>query len=102
MDMAFCVFVKAASAKIFGATETAAAPPERWEQDAEKSRLDVAQVEVNPSGKVVLSGSTATKEEAEKIKPATDDPVGVATVQDNIAAAAEADRCFIPCSPAIR
>jgi nucleoid-associated protein YgaU len=91
MDMAFFVFVKAAIAKIFGATETAAAPPERWEQDAEKPRLDVTQVEVNLSGKVVLSGSTATKEEAEKIKPATDDPVGVATVQDNIAAAAEAD-----------
>ena len=88
--MAFCVFVKAASAKIFGATETAAAPPERWEQDAEKPRLDVAQVEVKPAGKVVLSDSTAAKEEAEKIKPATDDQVGVATVQDNIAAAAEA------------
>ena len=57
-------FVKAASAKIFGATETAAAPPERWEQDAEKSRLDVAQVEVKPAGKVVLSDSTAAKEEA--------------------------------------
>jgi nucleoid-associated protein YgaU len=90
MDMGLLRFVKAASAKIFGATETAAAPPERWEQDAETPRLDVTQVDVNPSGKVVLSGSTAAKEEAEKIKPATDDPVGVAAVQDNIAAAAEA------------
>jgi hypothetical protein len=29
MDMGLLRFVKAASAKIFGATETAAAPPER-------------------------------------------------------------------------
>ena len=64
----------------------------------------MAQVEVKPAGKVVLSDSTAAKEEAEKIKPATDDQVGVATVQDNIAAAAEAavSKFFIPCSPAIR
>jgi nucleoid-associated protein YgaU len=90
MDMGLLRFVKAAGAKIFGATETAAAPPEQWEQEAEKHGLDVAQVEVKPAGKVALSGSAAATEEAEKIKPATDDPVGVATVQDNIAAAAEA------------
>ncbi len=83
-------FVKSAAAKIFGPTGTAASPPEQWEQDAGKHCLDVAQVEVKSAGKAVLSGSAAATEEAEKIAPATDDPVGGATVQDDIAAAAEA------------
>ena len=85
--MGLLSFVKSAAAKIFGATETAAAPPEQWEQEAGKHGLDVSQVEVKTEGdKVVLSGSAAATEEAEKIAPVT----GVATVQDDIAAAAEA------------
>ncbi|MDQ6869825.1 MAG: peptidoglycan-binding protein LysM [Pseudomonadota bacterium] len=88
-------FVKAADTKIFGATETAAAPPEQLKQEAEKHGLDVAQGEVKSEGhteggKAVLSGRAAATEEAEKIAPATDDPAGVATVQDDLAAAAKA------------
>jgi nucleoid-associated protein YgaU len=49
----------------------------------------VAQVEVKSGHNVVLSGRDAATEEAEKIAPATDDPVGVVTVQNDIAAAAE-------------
>lgn len=83
--------VKSAAAKIFGATETAAAPPEQSEQEAGKHGLDVSQGEAKTEGDhVVLSGSGAATEEAEKIAPATADPAGVATVQDGLAAAAEA------------
>ena len=84
-------FAKSIGAKIFGATETAAAPPEQSEQEAGKYSLDVAQVEDRTErDKIVLSGSDAATEEAEKIAPATDDPVGIATVQEDPAAAAEA------------
>ena len=64
-------FVKSADAKSFGATETAPAPPEQWEQEAGKHGLDVVQVVVKPAGKIVFLGSGAATEEAEKIKPAT-------------------------------
>jgi LysM repeat protein len=91
MDMGLLRFVKSVGAKIFGATETAAAPPDQWEQEAGKHGRDVAQVEIKSEGdKVVLSDSDAATEEAEKIAPATGDPVGVATVQDNIASADKA------------
>ena len=89
--MGLLSFVKSAGAKIFGATETAAAPPEQGEQEAGKHGLDVAHVEVKSEGdKAVLSGSAAATEEAEKIAPAAGDPVGVATVQDDLAAADKA------------
>ena len=84
-------FVKSAAAKIFGAAETAAAPPEQSEQEAGKHGLDVSQSEAKTEGDhVVLPGSDAATEEAEEIAPVTADPVGVATVQDDLAAAAEA------------
>jgi len=78
-------FVKLAGTKIFGATDTVAAPPEQWEPEAGKHGLDVAQVEVKSRDNVVLSGRDASAEEAE-----TDDPMGVATVQDDLAAADKA------------
>jgi nucleoid-associated protein YgaU len=97
MDMGLLGFVKSVGAKIFGATETAAAPPGQWEpeeQEAEKHDLDVAEVEVKSEhtegGKGVLSGSGAAPEEAGKIAPAADEPAGVATVQDDPAAADKA------------
>jgi nucleoid-associated protein YgaU len=91
MDMGLLDFVKAAGAKILGATGTAAAPPAQWQQEAGKHGLDVSQVEVKSEGdKVVLSGSNAATEEAEKIAPPADDPVAVATVQDDLAAAEKA------------
>ncbi|MDQ6703591.1 MAG: peptidoglycan-binding protein LysM [Pseudomonadota bacterium] len=84
-------FVNSVGAKIFGATETAAAPPEQLEQEAGKHGLDVTQVEVKSErDKGVLSGSAASTEEAEKIAPATGDTVGVATIQDDIASADKA------------
>ena len=83
-------FVKSAGAKFFGATETAAAPPKQWEQEAGKRGLDVSQVEAKPEGKAVLPRSDAATEAAEKIAPATADPVGAATVQDDLAVADKA------------
>jgi len=85
-------FVKSAGAKIFGATESAAAPPRQREQEAAKHGLDVSQVEgkseVKSEGdKAVLSGSAAATQAAEKIAPAAGDPVGAATVQHDPAAA---------------
>jgi LysM repeat protein len=81
-------FVKSAGAKIFGATETAL--PEQGEEEAGKHGLDVAQVKVKSADKGVLSGSAASTEVAEKIALAIGNSVGVATVQNDLAAAAEA------------
>jgi len=84
-------FAKSVGTKIFGATETAAAPPEQLKQEAAKHGLDVSKVEVKTEGdKVILSGSAASTEEAEKITLAIGNSVGVATVQDDLAAADKA------------
>jgi nucleoid-associated protein YgaU len=88
MDMGLLRFVKSAAAKIFGATETAAASSKQSEQEAGKHGLDGAQAEAKTEGHhAVVSGSDAATKEAEKIAPASDDPVGIATVQDDLAAA---------------
>ena len=81
-------FVKSAGAKMFGATETAAAPPAQRKQEAEKHGLDRSHVETkSEADKIVLSGSAAATEEAAKIAPAAGDPVGAAAVHDDLAAA---------------
>jgi nucleoid-associated protein YgaU len=100
MDMGILRFVKSAAAKIFGATETAAAPPEQSEQEAGKHGLDVSQGEAKTEGdRVVLSGSDAATEEPEKIAPATDDPAGVATVEDALVASEAAEAKFYTVQP---
>jgi nucleoid-associated protein YgaU len=95
MDMGLLNFVKSAGAKIFGATETAAGPPRQREQVAAKHGLEASQLEAKPEGKAegdkaVLPRRDAATEAAEKIAPATADPVGAATVQDDLAAADKA------------
>jgi nucleoid-associated protein YgaU len=91
MDMGLLNFVKSAGAKMFGATETAAAPPEQRKQEAEKHGLDRSHVETkSEADKVVHSGSAAATEEAAKIAPAAADPVGAAAVHDDLAAAGKA------------
>lgn len=99
MDMGLLRIVKSAAAKIFGATETAAAPPAQWEQEAGKHSLDVAQVEVKSADKAVLSGSGAATEEAGKTTLGIGDPAGVATTQDDIASAAAAESKFYAVQP---
>jgi nucleoid-associated protein YgaU len=89
--MGLLSFAKTVGAKIFGATETAAAPPDQLKKEAEKHGLDVSKVDVKTEGdKVVLTGSAASKEEAEKIALAIGNSVGVSTVQNNIASADKA------------
>jgi nucleoid-associated protein YgaU len=89
--MGLLSFAKSVGAKIFGATETAPAPPEELKKEAEKQGLDVSKVEVKTEGdKVILSGSAPSTEEAEKIMLAVGNSVGVATVQNDIVAAAKA------------
>ena len=57
MDMGLLSFAKSVGTKIFGATETAAAPPEQL-KEAAKHGLGVSNVEVKTVGdKVILSGS---------------------------------------------
>src|ERR1700730_12833002 len=91
MDMGILSFAKSVVTKTFAATDTAAAPPEQLKQEAAKHGLDVSKVEVKTEGdKVILSGSTASTEEAEKITLAIGNSVGVAIVQNDLAAAAEA------------
>jgi LysM repeat protein len=91
MDMGLLSFAKSVGTKIFGATETAPAPPEELKKEAEKHGLDVSKVEVKTEGdKVILSGSAPSTEEAEKIMLAIGNSAGVATVQNDIVAAAKA------------
>ena len=89
--MGLLSFAKTVGAKIFGATETAAAPPDQLKKEAEKHGLDVSGVDVKTEGdKVVLTGTAASTEEAEKIALAIGNSVGVSTVQNNIVSADKA------------
>ena len=89
--MGLLSFAKSVGTKIFGSTATAAAPPDQLKKEAEKHGLDVSKVDVKTEGdKVVLTGSAASTEEAEKIALAIGNSTGVATVQNNIVAADKA------------
>jgi nucleoid-associated protein YgaU len=86
--MGLLSFAKTVGAKIFGATETAAAPPDQLKNEAGKHGLDVSNVDVKTDGdKVVLSGNAASTAEAEKIALAIGNSVGVSTVQNDIKSA---------------
>ena len=89
--MGLLSFAKTVGAKIFGATETSAAPPDQLKNEAEKHGLDVSKVDVKTEGdKVVLTGSAASTAEAEKIALAVGNSIGVATVENDIASADKA------------
>jgi nucleoid-associated protein YgaU len=86
--MGILSFAKSVGAKIFGGSEAAAAPSEQLKKEAEKHGLDVSKVDVKVEGdKVILSGSAASTEEAEKIALAVGNSVGVATVQNDLTSA---------------
>ena len=66
-------------------------PPDQLKKEAKKHALDVSKPEVMSEGRnVVVSGSAAATEEAGKTAPASGNAAGVATVQNDIAAAAKA------------
>jgi cytochrome c oxidase subunit IV len=72
-------------------TATAAAPPDQLKKEAKKDGLDVAKPEVASEGRnITLPGSAAATGEARQTAPAGGNTVGVATVQNDIAAAAKA------------
>jgi cytochrome c oxidase subunit IV len=72
-------------------TATATAPPNQLKKEAKKDGLDVAKPEVATEGRnVALPRSAAATGEAGKIAPASGNAAGVATVQNDIAAAAKA------------
>jgi nucleoid-associated protein YgaU len=86
--MGLLSFAKTVGTKIFGATPTAAAPPEQLKKEAESHGLDVSQVAVKTEGdKVVLTGNTASTEQAEKIALSIGNSIGVASVENNIVSA---------------
>ena len=89
--MGLLSFAKSVGAKIFGASDAAAAPPDQLKKEAEKHGLNVSKVDVKTDGdKVVLTGSAASTEEAEKIALAIGNSVGVSSVQNNIVSADKA------------
>ena len=86
--MGLLSFAKSVGAKIFGGSEAAAAPADQLKKELEKHGLDASKVDIKVDGdKVVVSGGTATTEEAEKIAIAIGNSVGVSTVENNITAA---------------
>ena len=83
--MGLLSFAKSVGAKIFGASEAKAASAEELKKEAAKHGLDVSGVDIHVEGdKVVVSGGTATTEQAEKIAIAIGNTIGVATVENNI------------------
>jgi cytochrome c oxidase subunit IV len=80
-----------AAAKPGPETESAATPPDELKKVAKKLGLDVSKSEVLSEGRnVALSGSAATAKEAGKTAPASGNAAGVATIQNDIAAAVKA------------
>ncbi len=83
--MGLLSFAKSVGAKIFGASEAKAAPAEELKKEIEKHGLDASNVQIAVDGdKVVVSGGTASTEQAEKIAIAIGNTIGVATVENNI------------------
>ena len=71
--------------KIFGGSEAKAAPAEELKKEVEKHGLDAKGVDIKVEGdKVVVSGTTASTAEAEKIAIAVGNTIGVAQVQNDI------------------
>lgn len=85
--MGLLSFAQSVGAKIFGGSENAPAPPDQLKKEAEKHGLDVSKADIKVEGdKVILSGSAASTEEAEKIALAVGNTVGVKTVQNDLVA----------------
>jgi cytochrome c oxidase subunit 4 len=73
------------------ATATATASPDQLKKEANKDGLDVAKPKVASEGRnIALPGSAAATREAGKTAPVSGNAAGVATVHNDIAAAAKA------------
>jgi cytochrome c oxidase subunit IV len=72
-------------------TAPATAPPDQLKKEAKKNGLDVAKPEVKSEGRnIALSGSAAATGEAGKTASVSGNSSGIATVHNDIAAAAKA------------
>ncbi|MCI0598859.1 MAG: peptidoglycan-binding protein LysM [Beijerinckiaceae bacterium] len=86
--MGLLSFAKSVGAKIFGGTQTAAAPPGQLKDEAEKLELDVPNADIEADGhKVILPVEAASADEAGKI---AGNSAGTATVENEVSAAVAA------------
>jgi nucleoid-associated protein YgaU len=86
--MGLLSFAKTVGEKFFGASEANAAPADQLKKEAEKHGLDLSKTDIKVEGdKVILSGQSASTEEAEKIALAVGNSVGVSTVENNLTVA---------------
>ncbi len=70
-----------------GATDTAAAPPDAIKKELEAHGFDTSKVEIKvDGGKVTLSGTTATADQAERMVVMVGNTKGVAQVENNLKA----------------
>jgi nucleoid-associated protein YgaU len=84
-------FVQSAGEKIFGGSESKAAPADALHKELEKHGLDASNVKIAVDGdKVHVTGTAPTTEHAEKIAVALGNTVGVQSVQNDIKPAAAA------------
>jgi nucleoid-associated protein YgaU len=78
-------FIKSAGEKLFGASETQAAPADALKQEATKHGLDTSGVNVSVDGNVVkVTGTAASTEQAEKIILAMGNTLGVDHVESDL------------------
>ena len=82
------VFAKSVGAKVFGSSEAKAASADDLKKEAEKLGLDTSKINIQVDGdKVTVAGEAVSTEEAEKIALAVGNTQGVATVDNQLAAA---------------
>jgi len=81
-------FAKSVGAKVFGSSEANAASADDLKKEAEKLGLDTSKINIQVDGdKVTVTGEAVSTEEAEKIALAVGNTQGVATVDNQLAAA---------------
>ncbi|MCI0598602.1 MAG: peptidoglycan-binding protein LysM [Beijerinckiaceae bacterium] len=89
--MGLLSFAKSVGAKIFGGTQTAAAPPGQFKDEAEKRERDVPKVDLEAEGrKGILPVEAASAEEAEKAENIAGNSAVAETVENELSAAAAA------------
>lgn len=83
-------FAKSVGEKLFGSSEAKAAPADELAKEVSKHDLKVDGLDVKVEGdKVVVKGTAASTEEAEKIILALGNTVGVSEVQSELAVTKE-------------
>lgn len=85
--MGLLSFIKEAGEKLFGGSDAKAASAEDLRKELDKHGLNREGLDISVDGdKVTVSGNVASTEEAEKIALAVGNTLGVATVDNQLAA----------------